>query len=50
MTPGKDLCGVCLHTRDEHLSMGGCGHTEKDRLGFVREICDCLGFVEEDES
>lgn len=26
--------------------MAGCGHFEKDRLGFVRETCECMKFVE----
>jgi hypothetical protein len=50
MTSNKDLCDVCLHPRGKHQSIGGCGHTEKDRLGFVRELCDCLGFVEDTTS
>lgn len=46
MTSDLDVCEGCLHTRIEHMSMGGCGHAEKDRLGFVREVCECLRFVE----
>lgn len=47
MNDEKDLCAECLHLRSEHQGMVGCKHTEKDRLGFVREICECEKFVED---
>ena len=50
MTSMKDLCEECLHERREHQSMGGCGHFEKDRLGFIRETCECLQFFEGHDS
>lgn len=48
MTSMKDPCAECLHPRAEHKGMVGCQHNEKDRLGFVREICECAKFVEDE--
>lgn len=43
----KDLCRECLHTRAEHAGTVGCNHTENDRLGYVREVCECEKFIED---
>lgn len=48
MTSMKDPCANCLHRRDEHTGDVGCRHHETDKLGFVRDICECEGYVEDD--
>lgn len=42
----KDLCEGCLHERVWHEGTIGCNFTEKDRLGFVRDMCECERFQE----
>lgn len=47
MMSDNDPCAECLHPRVEHTGEVGCRHAEKDRLGFVREVCECVVFVED---
>jgi hypothetical protein len=50
VSTAKQLCSHCGHSREEHQGTLGCKVVlEWDRLGFVKEICDCPLFDEGEE-